>query len=244
MTHLNRALGELRSEGFALPRFLPRPHALFPERASDPQGAYSLPLVMVPPELVEMGDTHGTSEKKLEGWATCELEIFEHDLVPSPSTPSGWILRQLVHDIINIFEINRKDCAKILLELPNWLNSGTFKPPPNVTVSLPSDPDAPVPTWSLESLLASSIISTIIALPSPPHQTLYYTSLIIELCKFSPTTMAPPVGRTGRKFYAALDGGIDVECSRRFADWLAVHLSNFGFQWLWKDWFVSTFSFL
>jgi nuclear cap-binding protein subunit 1 len=161
---------------------------------------------------------------------TCRSAILQ--VVPSPSSPSGWVLRQIVHDTITIFEINRKECARLLLELPNWLESGTFKPPPNVVV----DPEAPQPTWSLESLVVSSVLSTIIRLPAPAHTTLYYTSLLLELCKFSPATVAPPVGKTARKLYAALDNGLDVECARRVADWLSVHLSNFGFQWLWRDW--------
>lgn len=264
LTHLHNALRELAANDFAPPQFLPRIHALFPDRAMDPKGEFVLPAVMVPPELVEVGDGHGTSETKAEGWATCEIELFDDEvsstffvpplplfffgaeltcphfglaqIVPSPSTISGWILRQLVHDTISIFEINRKECARILLEFPNWFESGTFKPPPNVAIPAPTDPNAPVPTWSLESLIVSSILTTIIVLPAPQFQVAYYTSLLIELCKLSPSTVAPPVGKSARKMYASLDQGLDVECSRRFAEWLSQHLSNFGFQWLWKDW--------
>lgn len=170
------------------------------------------------------------SERRADASHTCA----RRQVVPSPSTPSGWVLRQIVHDTITIFEINRKECARLLLELPNWLESGTFKPPAHVVV----EADGPQPTWSLESLVVSTILSTIIRLPSPAHTTLYYTSLLVELCKFSPATVAPPVGKTARKLYAALDDGLDVECARRIADWLSVHLSNFGFQWLWRDWCV------
>lgn len=259
LVHLHRALAELSANAFQAPTFLPRPHLLFPEAEKDPLGVYELPLIMIPPAIVDENAAQGVAkERRTEGWATVELEIFEEEvrldhvftcldfgsrdfdsspqIVPSPSTPSGWILRQIVHDTITIFEVNRKECARLLLELPNWLESGTFKPPANVQV----DSDGPQPTWSLESLVVSNIIATIIRLPSPPHLTLYYTSLLIELCKFSPSTVAPPVGKTARKFYAALDEGMDVECARRFADWLSVHLSNFGFQWLWKDWCALT----
>ncbi|KAL7412966.1 MIF4G like-domain-containing protein [Mrakia frigida] len=238
LTHLHHALGELRANDFAPPAFIPRIHTLFPDRVSDPKGEFVLPAVMVPPEVVEVGDGHGTSETKAEGWATCEIELFDDEIVPSPSTTSGWILRQLVHDTISIFEINRKECARILLEFPNWFESGSFKPPPNVSLPPPSSSDSATPpsTWSLESLIVSSILSTIIVLPAPQFQVAYYTSLLIELCKLSPSTVAPPVGKSARKLYAALDQGLDVECSRRFAEWLSQHLSNFGFQWLWKDW--------
>jgi nuclear cap-binding protein subunit 1 len=40
---------------------------------------------------------------------------------------NGVILRTLVNDVIDIFEVNRKECDKILLELPRWVGRGTFK---------------------------------------------------------------------------------------------------------------------
>jgi hypothetical protein len=36
--------------------------------------------MMVPPEFVEVGDGHGTSETKTEGWATCEIELFDDEV--------------------------------------------------------------------------------------------------------------------------------------------------------------------
>ena len=74
-------------------------------------------------------------------------------------------------------------------------------------------------------------------LPSSPYSQVYYCSLIAELCKASPNTVAPPVGRAVRKMYTMLGSeGLDVEVARRVADWFATHLSNFGFQWMWKEW--------
>ena len=32
--------------------------------------------------------------------------------------------------------------------------------------------------------------------------------------------------------------GLDVEAAQRFAEWFAVHMSNFGFKWVWKEWYV------
>lgn len=55
---------------------------MFPSRAMDPKGEFVLPAVMVPPELVEVGDGHGTSETKAEGWATCEIELFDDEVSP------------------------------------------------------------------------------------------------------------------------------------------------------------------
>lgn len=49
---------------------------------------------------------------------------------PPRETPEGAYLRFLTRDIIDVFEVNRKECAKILLELPLWVRPGTFKTPP------------------------------------------------------------------------------------------------------------------
>jgi nuclear cap-binding protein subunit 1 len=73
----------------------------------------------------------------------------------------------------------------------------------------------------------------------------YYHSLIVELCRLSPSTVAPALGKSVRRLYGALgDVGPDAvtirlepEGIRRFAEWFGVHLSNFGSLWAWKDWY-------
>lgn len=73
-------------------------------------------------------------------------------------------------------------------------------------------------------------------LPESTHKTVYHIALITELCKLSPSTVGPAVGKSIRRLYTALGDGFDVENARRFAEWFAVHMSNFGFQWVWKEW--------
>lgn len=76
-------------------------------------------------------------------------------------------------------------------------------------------------------------------LPESSQKSIYYISLITELCKLSPSTVGPAVGKSIRKLYSALSESLDVEVARRFAEWFAVHMSNFGFQWVWKEWQVA-----
>ena len=68
---------------------------------------------------------------------------------------------------------------------------------------------------------------------------MYYISLIAELCKLSPSTVGPALGKSIRKLYGSLSDGLDVDLCRRFSEWFATHMSNFGFQWVWKEWFVK-----
>ena len=108
---------------------------------------------------------------------------------------------------------------------------GTFKP------VAPSDESTS--TLSLESLIISTLLGSMLSLPSPTFPQIYYTALIAELCKASPNTVAPPVGRAVRKIYGGMGSeGVDVEVMKRLGDWFATHLSNFGFQWMWKEWYV------
>lgn len=71
----------------------------------------------------------------------------------------------------------------------------------------------------------------------------YYYALITDLCKLSPSTVGPAVGKSIRKLYRLLedtgsvdDGALDVEVARRCVEWFAVHMSNFNFNWVWKEW--------
>ncbi|WWD15707.1 hypothetical protein CI109_100129 [Kwoniella shandongensis] len=223
------ALHSLRADAFAPPEVLPRyweqvrddPDAI----QSDP---YELAPVTMPPELYEVDqDDLDVGEGHIGA-----LKLFAEDVVPSSDTLSGWTLRSLVLDMLNIYEVNRKDCARLLLSLRSNLPRDTFKPP-----SQPADAPPPPSTWSLESLIISTLLGSMLSLPKSPHKLIYYSSVITELCKISPNTVAPPVGRAVRKIFSLLGSeGLDVEVARRVAEWFAIHLSNFGFQWMWKEW--------
>ena len=73
-------------------------------------------------------------------------------------------------------------------------------------------------------------------LPDATHRAVYYMTLVTELCKMSPSTVGPAVGKSIRKMYSLLAEGLDPEIARRFTDWFAEHMSNFGFQWVWHEW--------
>ncbi|KAK4700512.1 nuclear cap-binding protein subunit 1, partial [Phenoliferia sp. Uapishka_3] len=164
------------------------------------------------------------------------LKLFDDDTVPANFDPSGTVIRSLIFDIIDLYEINRKECATILLSLPKWCKKGTFMSK-NDEEDIPSDAHE----WSLENLIVESILTSLFALPRPRLPSSYYHSVLTELCRLSPQTIAPSLGKCVRKLYAALgqhDTGlmVDPEELRRFAEWFSVHLSNFGFMWGWGDW--------
>jgi hypothetical protein len=85
------------------------------------------------------------------------------------------------------------------------------------------------------------------ATPEPDLKSVYFSSLLVELCKISPGTVAPAMGKCVRRLYVGLGATVDdptapvrldAEGVRRFAEWFSTHLSNFNFSWRWPEWCV------
>ena len=84
-----------------------------------------------------------------------------------------------------------------------------------------------------------TILGAVFLLPETTHKPIYYFALITELCKLMPKSAGPAVGKSIRKIYALLADGLDVEVAQRFADWFSIHMSNFNFGWVWKEWYPA-----
>ncbi|KAJ3533816.1 hypothetical protein NM688_g7231 [Phlebia brevispora] len=197
---------------------------------------FDLPSVLVPPEVIEL-DTFSTDSgedapAKKEEWPEYHVRLFDSDVTPDPTTPVGYALRTGLLDLIDIFEVNRKECARLLLEFPKWTPRGTFKPRPGA----PAEEPVAGKDWQLESTIIETVLGMLMVLPEPPHKPIYYIALITEICKLSPGTVGPAVGKSIRKLYGFLADGLDVELSQRFSDWFSIHMSNFNFQWVWREW--------
>ncbi|WVN89018.1 uncharacterized protein L203_104234 [Cryptococcus depauperatus CBS 7841] len=227
--NLLAALHAFQASNWNAPSILP---SYFPEIVPSPSSTvpvpYELQEAMMPPEFYESDMDEVNSGEGQMG----TLKLFADDIVPPPSTLEGWYLRSLVLDIVNIYEVNRKEAARILLDLRKYVPRDTFKPS-----SQPADASPPSSSWSLESLVVSTLLNALLTFPKAHCKLIYYGSVITELCKVSPNTVAPPVGRSMRKIFSMLGSdGLDVEIVRRLSEWFSVHLSNFGFQWMWKEW--------
>ncbi|GAA98165.1 hypothetical protein E5Q_04848 [Mixia osmundae IAM 14324] len=169
------------------------------------------------------------------GFVAFQHTLFDDESVPSRTSKAGFILRNLVSDLIAIFDPNRKIGARTLLDLRQWLPDGVFKP-----ASGPSDTDS---VLSLENLIVESVLAQLFALPAPEHTETYFGSLLVEMCILAPALVAPPIGKCVRKLFNSLGAqdassalSLDAEGVRRFALWFSQHVSNFNFQWKWADW--------
>ncbi|KAF8511162.1 MIF4G like-domain-containing protein [Gautieria morchelliformis] len=236
LMNLLSALRHLLSKTFSEDiEIFPEPCTEISSAISQASSPFDLPSVLVPPEVIEIDsmDLGGTMYEetkpanKREELPQYYLALFDNETTPNTSTPAGYSLRSSLSDVIDIFEVNRKECARLLLEMPKWFSPGTFKPRPG---TVPTD------GWQLESTVIETILSSLLVVPDSQHKPVYYFSLITELCKLSPSTVGPAVGKSIRKLYTFLGEGLDVEIAQRFSEWFAVHMSNFNFQWVWKEW--------
>ncbi|KAI0260487.1 MIF4G like-domain-containing protein [Gloeopeniophorella convolvens] len=201
---------------------------------------FDLPSVLVPPEIIELESLSTDSGEhapiRKEEWPEYMLRLFDNDVTADPKISAGYVVRADLLDIVEIFEVNRKECARILVEYPKWSIRGTFKPRPGDPTDTPDRVPLPGRDWQLESTIIETILGAQFLLPDSPAKPIYYIALITELCKLSPSTVGPAVGKSIRKLYSYCADGLDTEVLRRFAEWFSVHMSNFGFSWVWKEW--------
>lgn len=262
------ALEALQARGYRAPAMLASPLDLLPTTVSPltthvplEQRLTHLPAVPIPAERraaldleremeysgPDTGKGGAEARHARTGPAQRRMARWFGATVPAPGTPAALVVRTLAEDIVDLYVVNRKECAQTLLALPLWLRRGTFggKVPPskglfgdeepwNTSASGDGPPEGP---WSLEDLIVETVLASLLALPSPPQNELYYASLLREIVGAAPQQIAPSLGRTVRRFYAASAAGcVRAETLRRLANWFSVHLSNFNFTWAWTEW--------
>ncbi|KAG8743985.1 hypothetical protein FRC10_011059 [Ceratobasidium sp. 414] len=227
------SLDLLAQDSWALPVCIPQPEtesSVIPQILRlAPEDRMDVPSVLVPPEV------EGAEKEGEETGIEWSIRMYDEELTPSPATPLGYTLRTLFVDMINIYEVNRKEGARILMDVHRWLSIGTFRP----------EGDREGTGIILQNCLIEAILSQLFHLPRPTLKLMYHAALINELCKLSPQTVGPAVGKSFRRMYALLasddpvgDGmtGLDVGLAQSYAEWFALHMSNFGFAWVWKEW--------
>jgi len=170
----------------------------------------------------------------------------EGDMVstlPEPYSISHFIVHDNLTDVLCLFEINRKECAKYLFMVQYSYVIGTFSDSSVPTALAPvkgEEAEAEVQLssgagWSVDQLMAEVIFTEMFRLPKPEFKTAYYSSLLVEICKSFPDSFPTALAKAISKLYERLPS-MDVECAYRFWTWLSHHLSNFGYLWNWSEW--------
>ena len=142
-----------------------------------------------------------------------------------------FLLEDLTTDVVQLYAHNHPIAAKYLLVLSECITTDV----------------------NLYDMIIETCFSELFRLPRSTEKSVYYSTLIADLCKASLDKIPPALGRAIRGIYAMMDvvnadgivvGGLDVQIIQRFGEWFALHLSNFGYNWKWADWYVLQRSWL
>lgn len=131
--------------------------------------------------------------------------------IPGSHAIERYLVEETVWRIICMHYKDRKECAKQLINI-----SAKNK-------------------VALDYIITEVILGAMFRLPEPEHIFIFYSSLIIELCKLEPSSMPGVIAQAVELLFERLPA-MNVTCVDRFIDWFAYHLSNFQYRWTWDEW--------
>ncbi|XP_031485671.1 nuclear cap-binding protein subunit 1 [Nymphaea colorata] len=195
---------------------VPRPHLSFEARLvagkSHDFGPISCPeQPVLPPSL--SGVTSG--KQKYEAEMNYPRRLGRLNIFPASKAEENmqpidrFVVEEYLLDVLLFFNGCRKECAAYMVGLP-------------------------VP-FRYEYVIAEALFSQILLLPHPPFRPMYYTLVIIDLCKALPGAFPAVVAGAVRSLFEKI-GDMDMECRNRLILWFSHHLSNFQCIWPWEEW--------
>ncbi|KAL4554242.1 hypothetical protein LXL04_039642 [Taraxacum kok-saghyz] len=137
------------------------------------------------------------------------LNIFSASKTEDVQPIDRFVVEEYLLDVLFFLNGCRKECAACMVGLP-------------------------VP-FRYEYLMAETIFSQLLLLPEPPFKPMYYTLVIIDLCKSLPGAFPAVVAGAVRALFDRISE-LDMECRTRLILWFSHHLSNFQFIWPWDEW--------
>ncbi|VBB33346.1 unnamed protein product [Acanthocheilonema viteae] len=130
-------------------------------------------------------------------------------LLPGAHSIERFLVEEELRWILDQEKTNRKKCASRLLEY----DKRTLVP--------------------INYVILEVIFSQLFHLPEAPTRSIFYGSLLIELCKTK--SMPQVIAQAAEIFYQRIDS-MQVACIDRLIDWFSYHMSNFEYRWSWSDW--------
>ncbi|KAJ6803538.1 nuclear cap-binding protein subunit 1-like [Iris pallida] len=194
---------------------VPRPHLSFESQLVDGTSHALSPIICPEQPQVSSSRSAASIEKeKHEAMLKypqrlCRLDIFPPSKAENMQPIDRFVVEEYLLDVLLFFNGCRKECASFMVGLP-------------------------VP-FRYEYLMAETIFSQLLLLPHAPFKPLYYTLVIIDLCKALPGAFpAVVIGAVRALFDRIAD--MDMECRTRLILWFSHHLSNFQNIWPWEEW--------
>ncbi|CAH1254808.1 NCBP1 [Branchiostoma lanceolatum] len=135
----------------------------------------------------------------------------EGPVMPGHHSVDRYLIEENLRRIIDTYAVDRKECAAQLLNYP-------FK--------------NKIP---LNYHIVEVVYGQLFQLPFAPHVDVFYTTLLIELCKLQPSSLPQVLAQATEMLYERIDT-MNIACVDRLVNWFSHHLSNFQFRWSWDDW--------
>ncbi|KAJ9562715.1 hypothetical protein OSB04_007875 [Centaurea solstitialis] len=193
---------------------VPRPHLLYEAQLVAGKSHDIGPISC--PEQPDIGELSGVSFGRQKHEAELKypqrirrLNIFSASKTEDLQPIDRFVVEEYLLDVLFFLNGCRKECAACMVGLP-------------------------VP-FRYEYLMAETIFSQLLLLPQPPFKPIYYTLVIIDLCKSLPGAFPAVVAGAVRALFDRI-GELDMECRTRLILWFSHHLSNFQFIWPWEEW--------
>ncbi|KAL5209716.1 hypothetical protein ABZP36_005339 [Zizania latifolia] len=193
---------------------VPKPHLSFEAQLVAGISHRFSPISCPPPTISQLPSEIAKGQEKHEADLKYpqrfrRLHIFPTNKVENMQPIDRFVVEECILDVLLFFNGCRKECAFYLVSLP-------------------------VP-FRYEYLMAETIFSQLLLLPNPPFRPIYYTLVIIDLCKALPGAFPSVVVGAVHALFDRISN-MDMECRTRLILWFSHHLSNFQFIWPWQEW--------
>lgn len=161
----------------------------------------------------------------------------EFDTVVPITTYAGQLFSDIIIDIVESLEFNRKEVAKQIISLDLFFKENIFAEQGESIAQLAAtyEENPLTSTFKIEDLVVETILSLVFKLPNVSQPFAYFYSLLVDICQNNPKAIAPVFGRAFRFFYNNVEN-LDFELKLRFLDWFSIQMSNFNFSWKWNEW--------
>ncbi|CAG0888086.1 unnamed protein product [Cyprideis torosa] len=170
--------------------------------------SHNLPLITVPPH----------EDKIVYPLPQVVFRLFDYTDCPDPGpvlpgahSIERYLIEEELGFVMETYGKNRKDCAARMVEV---------------------GAQSKVP---IEYMVVETVFAHMLRLPHAPRITLFYTSLLIDLCRLQPMVYPQVLAQATEMFFTRIDT-MNVTSFQRLLRWFSVHLSNFQFRWAWDDW--------
>ncbi|KAK6631302.1 Component of the cap-binding complex (CBC) [Polyplax serrata] len=187
-------------------KHIPRPYLAFDSALSEAL-QHNLPNILPPPHHESYIYPMPSVIFRMFDYTDCP----EGPILPGAHSIERFLIEEHLHQIIEMYHLERKECAAHLLNFP-------YK--------------AKIP---LDYCIVEVIFGEIFHMPNPRYLEICYGSILIELCKLQPSTMPQVLAQATEILFMRIDT-MNTSCFDRLVSWFSYHLSNFQFRWSWEDW--------